>query len=202
MAKKAMSQSDLAREASKFLPVPKRHKRGAEGAPSRGYKIGRDSISVYCRGEGFPTAPGYLEAIARALDTTAEALTPKIGQTFGNTEPFPEVQMEAASGGKAWLRINKHVSMDVALRILQILGEENNGEKKSGPPEPMRSLGLGDKANPHILRHSRATHLLQDGVSIYDVARLLGDSVQTIERVYGHHSPDYLAEAIKVRRSK
>lgn len=63
--------------------------------------------------------------------------------------------------------------------------------------EHMEGLGLADKAHPHILRHSRATHLLQSGVPIYDVARLLGDTVATIERVYGHHSSEYLAEAIK-----
>lgn len=61
----------------------------------------------------------------------------------------------------------------------------------------MEGLGLGDKANPHILRHSRATHLLQDGVSLYDVAKLLGDTVATVERVYGHHSPDFLAATIQ-----
>ena len=61
----------------------------------------------------------------------------------------------------------------------------------------MQSLGLGHKGHPHVLRHSRATHLLQDGVSIYDVARLLGDTVATVERVYGHQSPEYLARAIE-----
>lgn len=60
----------------------------------------------------------------------------------------------------------------------------------------MEKLGLHDKAHPHVLRHTRATHLLQAGVSIYDVARLLGDTVATVEKVYGHHSPDYLARAI------
>ena len=60
----------------------------------------------------------------------------------------------------------------------------------------MTKLELGAKSNPHILRHSRATHLLQAGVDIYSVARLLGDTVATVERVYGHHSPDYLADAI------
>lgn len=60
----------------------------------------------------------------------------------------------------------------------------------------MESIGLGHKRNPHILRHSRATHLLQSGVPIYDVARLLGDTVATVERVYGHHSPEYLSETI------
>ncbi len=54
-------------------------------------------------------------------------------------------------------------------------------------------LGFGGRSNPHMLRHSRATHLLQDGVSLYAVARLLGDTVATIERVYGHHSHERLA---------
>jgi integrase len=57
-----------------------------------------------------------------------------------------------------------------------------------------KSMGFEGRHNPHILRHSRATHMLQDGVSIYAVAKLLGDTVQTIERVYGHHSPEYLME--------
>ncbi len=61
----------------------------------------------------------------------------------------------------------------------------------------MESLGLGRKSNPHIIRHSRATHLLQAGVSIYDVARLLCDTVATVERVYGHHSPEFLGETLR-----
>jgi integrase len=56
-----------------------------------------------------------------------------------------------------------------------------------------RRLGMADRSHPHLLRHSRATHLLQDGVSIYAVARLLGDTVQTVERVYGHHSHESIA---------
>lgn len=42
------------------------------------------------------------------------------------------------------------------------------------------------KITPHVLRHSRATHLLEDGASIFAVAKLLGDSVTTVQRVYGH----------------
>lgn len=53
--------------------------------------------------------------------------------------------------------------------------------------------GVGDRPGPHILRHSRATHMLQDGAAIWDVAKLLGDTVETVERVYGHHCPDYMA---------
>ena len=55
------------------------------------------------------------------------------------------------------------------------------------------SIGLADKANPHTMRHTRASHLLQEGKSIFDVAKLLGDTVGTIEKTYGHHSASYLA---------
>ena len=54
--------------------------------------------------------------------------------------------------------------------------------------------GYDGRSNPHVLRHSRATHMLMAGESIYKVARLLGDSVQTVERVYGHHSIEFLQE--------
>lgn len=53
--------------------------------------------------------------------------------------------------------------------------------------------GQGDTPWPHLLRHSRATHMLMDGESIYKVAKLLGDTVATVEKVYGHHSAEYLA---------
>lgn len=58
------------------------------------------------------------------------------------------------------------------------------------------SIGLAGKANPHTMRHTRITHLLQDGKSIYDVAKLVGDTVQTIDRVYGHSSANYLADLL------
>jgi integrase len=56
----------------------------------------------------------------------------------------------------------------------------------------MERLGFSDRAHPHVLRHSRATHLLLKGVDIYLVAKLLGDTVATVERVYGHACPDTL----------
>lgn len=54
-----------------------------------------------------------------------------------------------------------------------------------------------NRRHPHIMRHTRATHLLQEGKSLYDVARLLGDTVATVERVYGHHSHEHLASRLE-----
>jgi integrase len=55
-----------------------------------------------------------------------------------------------------------------------------------------RSLDLPEPHHPHMLRHSRATHLLQDGKKLYPVAGLLGDTLKTTETIYGHHSPEEL----------
>lgn len=62
--------------------------------------------------------------------------------------------------------------------------------------EHLTAIGLAKKAFPHVLRHSRATHLLQAGVPIFHVAKLLGDTIATVERVYGHHIPADLALAL------
>src|SRR3984893_11498945 len=53
----------------------------------------------------------------------------------------------------------------------------------------------GSKIVPHTLRHTAATWLMQRGVSIWQAAGYLGMSAETLERVYGHHSPYYLKGA-------
>lgn len=57
-----------------------------------------------------------------------------------------------------------------------------------------RALDFEAPFHPHMLRHSRATHLLQDGRKLYSVAALLGDTVKTVEANYGHHSASELME--------
>ncbi len=48
---------------------------------------------------------------------------------------------------------------------------------------------------PHTLRHTCATWLMQRGVSIWEASGFLGMSRETLERVYGHHHPDFLRSA-------
>jgi integrase len=58
--------------------------------------------------------------------------------------------------------------------------------------------GLSSEAGkivPHTLRHTAATWLMQRGVSIWQAGGYLGMSSETLDRVYGHHSPDHLKGA-------
>lgn len=81
---------------------------------------------------------------------------------------------------------------------LERLMAESTTEYVFGTPEsfykPFVELmaDIGVEAWPHLLRHSRATHMLMDGEDPYKVAKLLGDTLTTVEKRYGHASVDYL----------
>jgi integrase len=58
--------------------------------------------------------------------------------------------------------------------------------------------GLDKSVTPHVLRHSRATWLLQRGVDPWQAAGHLGMTVGTLTRTYGHHSPEWQRDAAEV----
>lgn len=58
--------------------------------------------------------------------------------------------------------------------------------------------GLGREVTPHVLKHSCATLMLQNGVSTWNVAGLLGTSEAVIRKVYGHHAIEHLRDAADV----
>lgn len=64
-----------------------------------------------------------------------------------------------------------------------------------------RAAAVGHPGHPHMLRHSRASHMLQDGESIFKVAKLLGDTVQTVERVYAHALPEHMMTESRLHES-
>ena len=52
-----------------------------------------------------------------------------------------------------------------------------------------------DGVTPHILRHTAATWGMQNRGDPWELAGLLGMSVEVLLRVYGHHHPDHQADA-------
>jgi integrase len=58
--------------------------------------------------------------------------------------------------------------------------------------------GLGTDVTPHVLEHTCATLLLQNRVSTWDVAGVLGTSEAVIRKTYGHHSIEHLRTAVEV----
>jgi integrase len=55
--------------------------------------------------------------------------------------------------------------------------------------------GLDETVTPHVLRHTRATWLMQAGVDIWEAAGSLGMTVETLQNTYGHQHPDFQKRA-------
>lgn len=55
---------------------------------------------------------------------------------------------------------------------------------------------------PHTLRHTWATLAARAGVSMFEIAGVLGDSLATVQRNYLHHSPDHLRGAVNFMSGK
>jgi integrase len=55
----------------------------------------------------------------------------------------------------------------------------------------VKAAKLPGKVTRHTLRHTRATWLMQRGADMWSAAGFLGMTTATLERVYGHHHPDF-----------
>jgi integrase len=61
--------------------------------------------------------------------------------------------------------------------------------------------GLPD-VTPHTLKHTAITWALQGGASIWDAAGFFATSPETIEKTYGHHSPEFQQSALRAIEGK
>lgn len=52
----------------------------------------------------------------------------------------------------------------------------------------------------HDLRRTWATLRAQWGVSLFDIAGILGDDIKTVTKHYAHHCPDFLRGAVNAKR--
>lgn len=56
------------------------------------------------------------------------------------------------------------------------------------------------KVNPHVLRHTCATELLEDGLNIREVQQMLGHNNINTTVIYTHVRPEVLANKVRSRR--
>jgi site-specific recombinase XerD len=62
----------------------------------------------------------------------------------------------------------------------------------------VKASGINPKLNFHSLRHTFASWLVQRGVPIYEVSKLLGHSDIRVTQIYSHLTPDNLRSAVDI----
>jgi integrase len=96
-------------------------------------------------------------------------------------------------------RLLAHMRRWYARGIIKDHFVEWNGEPiasvKTALKTAARLAKLPGKVTPHTFRHTAATWLMQNGVNVWRAAGFLGMSVETLDRVYGHHHSDFMSDA-------
>jgi integrase len=85
--------------------------------------------------------------------------------------------------------------------VLAVGGENLASEDRVAVCEARDRAGILD-FRFHDLRHTFATRLVQQGVDLYKVQRLLGHKTQHMTQRYAHHSPESLRDGVNVLTPK
>lgn len=78
--------------------------------------------------------------------------------------------------------------------VLHRGGKAIKGKIRKGYASLVADAGLDPRVTPHWHRHTAATWLMEANVPLQRAAQYLGMSVQTLEKHYGHHRPDYQSD--------
>lgn len=85
---------------------------------------------------------------------------------------------------------------------------DHGGEVWAAVQSVARKAGLGAAGagatgiSPHVMRHTAATHMARRGVPLFIVAKILGDTISTVEKSYAKHAPDDLRAAVDMISGK
>ncbi|MCG2673366.1 tyrosine-type recombinase/integrase [Bradyrhizobium sp. GCM10023182] len=144
----------------------------------------------------------------RAGAIAAASPVPAIGRSYIDLERGRYYRLKQGS-----IQTNKRQpTVPIPLRLLAHLRRwhridpaanhfvEYNGKAirsvKTAFKSAVRHAGLGRGISPQTLRHTAATWLMQRGSDPWQAAGYLGMSLEVLLNTYGHHHPDYLADAV------
>lgn len=80
--------------------------------------------------------------------------------------------------------------------VIHFKGRPLKGKLRSAWETIRDDAGLGPEVTPHVLRHTCATWNLWAGKDIWEVGGIIGADASTVERVYGHHRLETVAQSV------
>jgi len=101
----------------------------------------------------------------------------------------------------SWIRRDKRPSKgrpSISLCVSRCGGRKSGARISKLFTKYLREAGYGKEFTFHSLRHTFASHLVQNGVSLYIVSKLLGHSDIKVTEIYSHLSPETFHDAVSL----
>jgi integrase len=107
------------------------------------------------------------------------AATQRLRRNNGTLEP-----LVLDNKGEVWALV-QNVAIAAGLGGDQLKPGQGKKPKRTG-------------VSPHVLRHTAATNMARAGVPLWKIAKILGNSLLMVEKVYAKHAPDDLRDAVNL----
>lgn len=115
----------------------------------------------------------------------------------GNKERILPMSTELVRVIDEYVKFKEQESMDIEIFFCNFDGKKLKEKWVYSLVNDLLNQTYGEKKSPHILRHSFATHLLQNGADINAIKELLGHSSLSATQLYAHNDIARLKEVYK-----
>lgn len=119
---------------------------------------------------------------SRAVVPISRALRPVLERAFEERLDKRHDGLVLDNKGSVWATVQR-IAIEAGM---------GGKQKKPAPGTKPKATGV----SPHVLRHTAATHMARRGVSLWKIAKILGNSIRMVEKVYAKHQPADLQEAV------
>lgn len=94
--------------------------------------------------------------------------------------------LERAWREKTGDHVLDHTADDMWASIQYVAIRAGFSDQKVGRGQSPKATGI----SPHVLRHTAATHMARRGVPLWLIGKILGDTIQTVEKTYAKWVPE------------
>lgn len=120
------------------------------------------------------------------FDVPGRQKTKKRRATVPMSDPLRKVLLRAYDEREGDLVMDNQADVWSTIQLIAIEAKFGGMRPKVLRSEKPKATGI----SPHVIRHTAATHMARNGVPLWKIAKVLGNTLAMVEKVYAKWSPD------------